>query len=191
MEQLKHIKQSLTSCVQAQISKGLDSIDAKELGEVIDMIKDLEEAMYYCSVIEAMEEYEEGKEGKGHFMKDFSPKKYPSMLYDMDGGINERMFYDGGNRRMSYGGKTMSRMEDYPYPTEIRDYREGKSPVTRRNYMESKELKHDKTKQMQELDKYAQELTEDILEMIRDATTEEKNMLSQKISTLAGKIRMD
>ena len=189
MEQLKYIKQSLTSCVQAQISKGLDSIDAKELGEVIDMIKDLEEAMYYCSVIEAMEDYEEGKEGKGHFMKDFSPKKYPSMLYDMDGGMNERMFYDGGNRRMSYGGKTMSRMEDYPYPTEIRDYREGKSPVTRRNYMESKELKHDKTKQMQELEEYMKELSEDITEMIEDATMEEKQLLQSKINTLASKIK--
>lgn len=206
MEQLKHIKQSLVGCVQAQISKGLDNVNAEELGEVIDMIKDLEEAMYYCSVIEAMKEYEEDKEGKGHFMKNFSPKQYPAMLYDMEGGVNERMFYDGSSRRMYYDGRGNSNggnnsggnkgnsrgyTEYYPYPTEIRDYREGKSPITRRNYMESKELKHDKAKQMQELDKYVQELTEDILEMIRDATPEEKATLSQKMTTLAGKIRLD
>ena len=71
----------------------------------------------------------------------------------------------------------------------MRDYREGKSPITRRNYMESKELKHDKTKQMQELDKYVQELTEDVLEMIHDATPEEKLSLSQKMTALANKIR--
>jgi hypothetical protein len=32
------------------------------MGEVIDMIKDLEEAMYYCSIIEAMEKTNEKEE---------------------------------------------------------------------------------------------------------------------------------
>jgi hypothetical protein len=41
----------------------LDSVDAKELGEAIDMIKDLSEAIYYCTVTEAMEAKE--KEGGG------------------------------------------------------------------------------------------------------------------------------
>lgn len=77
----------------------------------------------------------------------------------------------------------------YPYPTEMRDYREGKSPITRRNYMESKELHHDKTKQIQELDRYMKELTDDILEMINGATPEEKQILSQKLSTLASKVQ--
>jgi hypothetical protein len=39
----------------------LECVDAKELGEVIDMIKDVEEAMYYHTIVEAME----GK-GKEH-----------------------------------------------------------------------------------------------------------------------------
>ena len=55
--------------------------------------------------------------------------------------------------------------------------------------MESKELHHDKSKQMQELDKYMKELTDDILEMINDATPEEKQMLSQKLRTLASKVQ--
>jgi hypothetical protein len=32
----------------------LSEVDTKELGEAIDMIKDLEEAIYYCTVTEAM-----------------------------------------------------------------------------------------------------------------------------------------
>ena len=75
-----------------------------------------------------------------------------------------------------------------PYPYEMRDYREGRSPVTRRMYMESKELNHGKEKKMQELEKYMKELTDDILEMIEDATFEEKQILTQKLSTLANKI---
>jgi hypothetical protein len=41
----------------------LDSVDAKELGEAIDMIKDLSEAIYYCTITEAMEA--KGKESGG------------------------------------------------------------------------------------------------------------------------------
>jgi hypothetical protein len=96
------------------------------------------------------------------------------------------MYYDGNSNNGGNGGG--SRGYTYP-PMEMRDYREGKSPITRRNYMESKELKHDKTKQMQELDKYVQELTEDVLEMIHDATPEEKLSLSQKMTALANRIR--
>ena len=54
MEKLKHMKDCLMSCVQNQVSGNLHNVDAKELGEAIDMIKDLEEAIYYCTVTEAM-----------------------------------------------------------------------------------------------------------------------------------------
>lgn len=65
---------------------------------------------------------------------------------------------------------------------------DGKSHKTRRMYIEAKETHADKTHQMKELEKYAQELTEDIVEMIEDATTEEKQYLSKKIIALATKI---
>ena len=218
MERLKHMKETLFNRVEAEMGKGLESIDTKELGEAIDMIKDMSEAMYYCSIVEAMEE--KAKEEK-YMEKYYSPmmmRQYPPMYYDGGRMYNEgggqggnsgggRSNYDG-NRMMYYngnsgnsggnrgggdgnrGGGSRGYSEDYyPYPMEIRDYREGKSPVSRRNYMESKELKHDKTKQMQELDKYVQELTEDVLEMIHDATPEEKLSLSQKMTALANKIR--
>lgn len=41
---------------------------------------------------------------------------------------------------------------------------------------------------MRELEDYAQELTSDLLEMIQDATPEEKQLLQRKIATLATKI---
>ena len=40
-----------------------------------------------------------------------------------------------------------------------------------------------------ELEKYMSELTQDILEMINDASPEEKMILSQKMTTLAEKIK--
>ena len=172
MDRLKHMKENLFNRIDAEIARGLENIDTKELGEAIDMVKDLSEAMYYCSIVEAMEEREEeSKIMEKHYSQTMG--KYPP--YQMNEGYNN-------------GGNNSSRGYTYP-PMEMRDYREGKSPITRRNYMESKELKYDKAKQMQELDKYVQELTEDILEMIHDATPEEKLSLSQKMTALANKIR--
>ena len=61
MERLKDMKRALVNCAESQINGNLANVNAKELGEVIDMIKDLEEAMYYCSIVKAMEENEKSK----------------------------------------------------------------------------------------------------------------------------------
>ena len=79
--------------------------------------------------------------------------------------------------------------DEREYPVTIRDSREGRSPEYRRMYMESKEMHQDKAKQMQELEKYMRELGDDITEMIEDASPEEKQLLQQKIATLAAKIK--
>ena len=63
------------------------------------------------------------------------------------------------------------------------------APISRKSYMEAKELHQGKEIQMKELDKYIQELGHDITEMIQDASPEEKQMLQQKISALATKMK--
>lgn len=199
MERFKQIKEALVSCIQAQVGQGLKEVDTKELGEAIDMLKDMEEAMYYCSIVKAMEESKEEEKYKEKYYSMYPRMMYPDNMMYNDGN---RMYYNGGGNSSNSGGsrggqsggnsggsRNYHDWEHYPYPTEIRDYREGRSPVTRRTYMESKELHYDKTKQMQELDKYMKELTDDILEMINGATPEEKQMLSQKLSTLATKVQ--
>lgn len=60
MERLKSIKDCLIAQVSGQMGK-LDQVDAKELGEAVDMIKDMEEACYYAKITEAMEKGEEEK----------------------------------------------------------------------------------------------------------------------------------
>ena len=196
MEQLKAMKEQLTACVQAQIGD-LKSANAQELGEAVDMIKDLSEAIYYCTVTKAMEDGDKEKE----MMRYVKPIYYYNEMGG-NGASSYAMSGRGGNStgsRRNYSGDRMyydwETMGSYPrymedsYPMEIRDYREGKSPVSRRMYMESKELHHDKAKQMKELEQYMKELSEDITEMIDDAAPEEKEILSQKLVTLANKIR--
>jgi DNA topoisomerase VI subunit B len=82
----------------------------------------------------------------------------------------------------------MRKYSEREMPVEFRDVREGRSPSSRRMYMESKELHHDKAKKMKELEKYMQELTLDIAEMIEDSSPEEKQLLHKKITALASKI---
>ena len=70
MERLKHMEEVLMGCVQAQLSH-LDTVDTEELGQAIDMIKDLEQAKYYCSIVKAMEEAEEDEpKEKSHHHRD-------------------------------------------------------------------------------------------------------------------------
>jgi hypothetical protein len=58
MDRLKHMKETLMCCVEGQMSH-LDMVDTKELGEAIDMLKDLEEAIYYATITKAMKEQDE------------------------------------------------------------------------------------------------------------------------------------
>jgi len=86
------------------------------------------------------------------------------------------------------GGNNGSRQYEEMEYNFMRDPREGRSPKNRRMYMEHKQAHADKTTQMRELENYMQELTQDIMEMIEDSSTEEKAYLSKKIGTLATKI---
>lgn len=191
MEQLKNIKCTLMNQVQAQLGN-LHAVDAKELGEVVDMIKDLEETMYYCTIIEAME----GK-GKENYNNHYA--YYTDHPYYMDREMekrNGRMYYPdhgesgkmGPNDHMRRYDGQMAQYSEREMPIEFRDTREGRSPTSRKMYMESKELNHDKAKKMKELEKYMQELTLDIAEMIEDSSPEEKQLLHKKITALASKI---
>jgi hypothetical protein len=179
MEQLKTIKDSLIGVIQGQMGH-LEQVDAKELGEVIDMVKDIEEAIYYCTITKAMEEKEKsgGERVHHHYYNRDMDKEEGRMYYDNNmGGFS-------GNTSSNSGSRHYTELE---YPM-MRDSREGRSPMSRRTYMESKEMHQPKTTQMKELEKYLQELSSDIVEMIQDASPEEKSFMEKKISALAAKI---
>lgn len=193
MERLKHIKETLICSVQGQMGQ-LDKVDAKELGEAIDMIKDLEEAIYYCTITEAME----GK-GYSHQENGYYPERdmdrhegrmyysYREPVYYSDGSAHPQSGNRNSNTNHPTGG--MRNYSEREVPMEMYDYREGKSPKNRRMYMEAKETHQDKVTQMRELEKYMQELSQDIVDMISDASPEEKQYLEKKLTTLASKVQ--
>lgn len=103
MEKLKMMKESLIACAQTQMGN-LQNVDAKELGEAIDMIKDLEEAIYYCTITKAMEDKDKS-EGKEHHQPYPMERvmMYP-VMYNANGtGAGMRGFEEPMYNRM-YGG---------------------------------------------------------------------------------------
>jgi hypothetical protein len=102
--------------------------------------------------------------------------------YD-DGQISYSMYHEPMMGHIYRDGV----MQD-PRNMMIRDPREGRSGERRKMYMEGK-IHKDKVKSMQDLEAYMQELATDMSEMIQDASPEEKQLLQNKIATLAAKVK--
>ena len=194
MKRLMNMKETLMSCVEGQITH-LDSVDTKELGEVIDMIKDLSEAVYYCTITEAME-----GDKKEHYERDKGRMYYPysnegvayynGNVSSSDGSSHSShsggFTHGGGAHNVGRGGTRGYSEHELMMP--MHDEREGRSPMSRKTYMEYKQTHQDKTMKLRELEKYMQELTADMVEMIEGASPEEKQLLERRISALATKI---
>lgn len=247
---IKKMCEKLMDSVNHELDKGIENVDTKELGEAIDMIKDLYEAKkemyeacYYKQIMEAMEDHDfedeeeimdEGRRGyrgqprsqSGRFMSRGDGRRSnrgrggrrgyeDMMMYDDDWDEMERMrdvdrvygrmgYSGSGSSSMggssSQGGQSSSGISGGSNGGQMgysesgrgsqggRDSREGRSGQSRRGYMESKEQGKDKQEKMKELERYTKELSEDVTEMIGDASPEEKSMLKQKLSALVQKI---
>lgn len=80
-----------------------------------------------------------------------------------------------------------------PMSTGTHDAREGRSGMSRRSYIETKELHHgdsaaDKDAKMKELEKYMKSLSEDVTELFSGMSPEEKQLTKTKLTTLVTKM---
>lgn len=184
MDKLHNMKETIVNFVQKQMTN-LETVDTKELGEAIDIIKDLAEAMYYCTITEAMT----GNNDKHYYSPKYRP---PNQRYPDDEMPYEDWCYDGYCPPIWYADKEMRkdghRDEMWENKVPAHDEREGRSHLSRRTYMETKEMHSDKNVKLKELEKYMQELTTDMVDMIQGASPEEKQLLEKRITALATKI---
>lgn len=157
MDKLKQIKCALVSAVQSQL-EDLKHTNTKELSEAIDMIKDMEEAMYYCSIIQAMEDTKEEKKYSDVYRYTPYMEYAPYMIRDEK--WRDARLYNSA---------------DHTYNS-------------RRMYMESKQNQATDKESMKELEHYIQDLGDDLTDMIRDSSPEEKQVLSTKLQQLASKV---
>lgn len=200
--------EKLAEVAKCELDRGIENVDTKELGEVADIIKDLSEAEYYAKISKAMDESEYGKDydeygaydepryyrgqprdSRGRYVRrgyEMTPEmyhKYPAEHYrDMD-REHGRMYYTEGGANMGEGTGNSPRM----YSEMGRDRREGRSGMSRRTYMETKEMGKEHGEKMKTLEQYMKELSADVTEMIQDASPEEKAMLKNKMQVLMQK----
>lgn len=240
IKRMHKIIETLTETALCELEKGVECVNTKEFGEVVDMIKDLAEAEYKARISKAMEKAEDEEEAEEKYMMRMLKDEYKdeySKYRDMYGEDADKRFYD--NYRYKTSGRfapkgrgsymprrgydeppyyhmspemyrehepewyrDMDRMSGKMYFTEpirmdstehMRDSREGRSGMSRRSYMEAKEMHSDNTPEskqakMRELEKYMRSLSDDLTEAIDGASNEEKTMLKSKLATLAQKI---
>lgn len=149
---LKWMEEALVDVIEMQFCN-LDNVCTKELSEAIDIVKDLEEAIYYHTITEAMKAE-----------KATTTRASWKMEESYDHAMGDMMVKEEWDEWL------------------------GHSPHSRKRYMEAREHGKDKATQLKELEKYIQELSTDIVNMISDATMEEKSYLEKKMTTLATKI---
>ena len=218
-ERICALKDRALALLEMGMNQDVSVIDAKEIGELMDIVKDAteaikysEEACYYHKVVEAMDESdpEEKSRQLNKYIPEYEGKFYTPIDYArrrdsrgrymytepmwhddmMDESYRDRMYYSSMSNGNSGGSSsTGSRSNSSNMTNMARDYREGRSPMVRRTYMEMKENGEDKTKSNKELERYISELGEDVTEMIENMDATEKALLKQKMSQLVTKIQ--
>lgn len=216
IERMHKMIECLTEKALAELDKGIENVDTKEMGEVADMIKDLNEAEYRAVIVKSMKEADEER-------KEYD-KELLRVLKDEYGEEGGRRYYDhyryaDGRFAPKRHGTYRRGYEEPPYyhmPVNYNDmeymrdmdksrgkmyYSEPIAPHVsesnydraKRHYTETKEMHkgastEDKEHKMKALDTYIRELSGDISELLNDMTPDERNLLRTKMSNLASKL---
>lgn len=252
IENMHKMIECLTDKAKSELDKGVEGVDTKEFGEVVDVIKDLQEAEYKATVVKAMKDAEEDGEFRekimeltgGEDMRFYNSNRYADGRYAPSGhGNYTRRGYDGempfsstdammyDYMPMPYGGYDNRMNQGRMYYTDYSNmsmgsnggsnrsmgnmnrssgnsnrsnngsnnsngmmgYSESRYDRARRGYSESKEMHKDNTSEdkqakMASLEEYAKELSNDVTDMIKDASQEERTVLRNKLNLLVSKI---
>jgi hypothetical protein len=181
-------KNIVETCYKMQI---MEAMEKSEYGEEYD-----EEGPKFYN----MNRYANGRYApKGRGMRR-GYQKYPVEEYrDMDLSDGRMYYSDGysdgereGNKKGYEDGNRDGYSRGYSEGQRSgggnRDYREGRSGQSRRTYVESKEMGKDKQEKMKKLEDYTNELSNDLMEMLKDASPEEKSLVKNKMQNIVTKM---
>lgn len=214
IKRMHEMQECLTEKALSELEKGTDHVDTCEMGQVVDMIKDLAEAEYRATITKAMEEAKEEEEEydkillrelKEEYGEDTGRRFYDHYRY-ADGRFAPKGHgtYRRGYEEPPYWHMTPERYHDmehsrdmdrgngrmyYTEPT----HTESRYESAKRAYTESKELHkgnepQDKEAKMRELEKYMKEMSDDLLNLMKGMSQEEMNMAKSKLSVLVSKM---
>ena len=127
--------EKLAECAEKQFDAGIENIDTAEMGQVVDMMKDLSEAMYYRELTKAMQEfdaedvmemldrygdgrkfydhyrYADGRfapKGRGTYRRGYEEPPYYHMTPEMYRNMENYRDMDRGSGRMYYTEPSMN-----------------------------------------------------------------------------------
>ena len=190
--------EKLSECAKSEMESGIENVDTCEMGKVVDMMKDLSEAMYYRTLTKAMdestsEETLEMFERYGDGRRFYDKYRYADGRFAPKGRGTYRRGYDEPYYHMN---PDMYREHEPEYWRDM-DRKDGKmyytEPITmesrydkaKRMYTETK-AKHnsgsveDKQLTLKEGEKMLNVIIDELMEMVSDATPEMKNMIKTK-----------
>lgn len=212
IERIHKMIECLTEKALGELDKGVENVNTEEMGEAVDMIKDLCEAEYKAVIVKSMkkadeeeEEYnkellrtlkaEYGEEGGRRYYDEYRYKTTGRYAPKGKGTYVGRRGYEEPPYYHMYPERDMDREYGRMYYTEPTATHTAESNYDRakRMYTETKEMHkantpEDKEHKMKSLDSYTKELASDITGMVADMSAEEKNLLRTKLSTLVSKI---
>lgn len=215
IERIHKMIECLTEKTLCELDKGVENVNTEEMGEAVDMIKDLCEAEYKAVIVKSMKKADEEEEEynkellralKGEYGEEGGRRYYDEYRY-----ANGRFAPKGRGIRRGYTEPPYYHMplnyNDMEYMRDM-DKDRGKmyysEPIAphvsesnydraKRHYTETKEMHkgastEDKEHKMKALDMYIRELSGDISELLNDMTPDERNLLRTKMSNLASKL---
>lgn len=204
IENMHKMVETLTECAKCEIDKGVNEVNTKEMGEVIDMIKDLNTAIYYAKISKAMDDAEYGedydwkgaydehdrkgyrgqpRDSRGRYMSrrrmGYEEPPYYHMIsdYDMD-GMEYMRDMDKMDGKMYY--TEPMRMGDMKYDHTMP---ESKYDKAKRGYSEKKEMGKESPESMRGLEDMLNVVGEDIKELKPNMSAQEKALVKQKLAT--------
>lgn len=215
IERIHKMIECLTEKTLCELDKGIENVNTEEMGEAVDMIKDLCEAEYKAVIVKSMkkadEEEEEYNKELLRALKDEYGEEGGRRYYDEYRYANGRFAPKGRGIRRGYTEPPYYHMpvnyNDMEYMRDM-DKDRGKmyysEPIAphvsesnydraKRHYTETKEMHkgastEDKEHKMKALDMYIRELSGDISELLNDMTPDERNLLRTKMSNLVSKL---
>lgn len=170
---LCEIYDDIVQSVRGEIAKGIETVDTHELGEAIDMIKDLAEAKkdcwkacYYAKLIETMDDFEDEEDEYGRRGYHKRPLRKPHP-YDYEDRLNR----EGGFEDMLREG---DRHIEHPrYGQAYNDYQSAKRHYTTTNSQTDRD----------EMIRHANEHIADTMETVREIYKSSDPDLKKRIKT--------
>lgn len=178
MMRMGGIEDKLLGMLEDETAKGLGSVSAAEMGQVVDMVKDLAEAKYYCSIVKAMEEeiepmgYNRRADGR------FAPMGYEGRSEPMRGPDMYGYESRGGNMRngTSNGGRS-------GYGTAYDRYQEARMGYQHQATADNRRMME------QTADEHMQEFEDSLREIWDEADQRQRNKIKSALVNMANGLK--